>query len=57
MECSRKVNKVSHGKIKEVKKLKKQGFASIKAKIGVGNGSPRPPGSTPGPARPEDLKI
>ena len=32
METSRKVNKVSHGKIKEVKKLKEEGFACIKVK-------------------------
>ena len=54
MENSRKVNKVH---MEEVKKLKEEGFASIKAKIGAGNGPQGPPGSTPGPARPEDLKI
>ena len=32
IENSRKVNKVSHGKIKEVKKLKEEGFAGIKVK-------------------------
>ena len=35
METSRKVNKVSHGKIKEVKKLKEEGFACIsRSRIG-----------------------
>ena len=50
MENSRKVNKVSHGKLKEVKKLKKEGFASIKAKIGVGNGPQGP--KAPPPVQP-----
>ena len=51
MEDSRKVNKVSHGKIKEVKKLKEDGFASIKAKVGVVNGPQGP--RAPPPVQPD----
>ena len=48
MENSRKVNKVH---MEEVKKLKEEGFAPIKAKIGAINGPQSP--QAPPPVQPD----